>query len=233
MNGKNDVTNQPSTASCNLDLCSSCSLTAASPRGSLVAPCSMSLTEEAAKPTEAPISANVIPFRRKSEMRDDHVSMRSSVRDSVAARQRHPVTVFRQNHVMRPSQSLPSIGARVRYWREKRGLSPSDLAEKTGAGRASTITDLESGRTKKGTFLGKIAQVLRLRLDYLEHDEGEPELQAGTAPAPQESPHWPFSAVPLSELGALNKIERSYLESKMLEALADIKSVRRHNKKNA
>lgn len=191
----------------------------------------MSLTDEAASPTKAPISDNVIPFRRKSEMRDDHVLMPSTLRDSVGLRQRHPVTVFRQNRGMASElDKLTTIGSRVRYWREKRGMSRVELAERVGAGRESTISDLELGKTKKGTFLGPIAQALGLSLDYVLRAEGEPELNAAPLRESSKAEAWLFPNVPRSKLDRLDKIERSYMETKMLDALAEIEEARKRHR---
>jgi transcriptional regulator with XRE-family HTH domain len=213
-------------------LCNSYNFTAASPTGADVRPFSMSLTDEVASPISAPISTNVIPFRRRSEMRDDHVSMPASLRDSVVLCQRHSVTELRQNVGMPRPPELPkltSVGERVAWWREHRGMSRKELAAEVGSS-SSALSDLEHGRTEKGTFLGKIASVLRLNIHYLETGDGEPE-----AAYPQEPPPkpeiWPFAGISPDVLKRYNRIELSYLETKLHEGVADIEAERRKSKK--
>lgn len=216
------------TVSTTLDLCSSNNFSAESPPGALVRPCSMSLTVEGANPTSKPISARVIPFLRRSEMREAQVLMPASLRESVGPRQRQPVTVFRQNlGMLGEAKKLESIGDRVRHWREKRGLSRAELAKLVGAGRETTISSIELGTIKKGSFLGAIAKVLKLNLDYVLTGEGDPEMSAPASAGAPRTDSWLFPNVPRSKLEKLDKIERSYIETKMLEALADIEAERK------
>lgn len=61
--------------------------------------------------------------------------------------------------------SLP-VGARIRYYRERLGLSQDELALRVGAAQ-QTIQSLESGKIKKSTFLPHIAKALGVSLDHL------------------------------------------------------------------
>lgn len=216
------------------DLCSSYNRNAASPRGSFVRSCSMSLMEEAASPTDSPISARVIPaFFRRSDIRSAHVFMPPSLRESVATSQRRPVTVNRENGAMPRPKDMPddllTIGKRVRWWREHhRRISRKDFAKKCGMG-VTTLSDLELDRTVKGSFLHVIAANLGLNPHYLETGKGEPE-SGQPQEFPAEPTPWPFPAIPRSKLEKLNRIERSYAETKLREALADIEAERKHTK---
>jgi transcriptional regulator with XRE-family HTH domain len=62
--------------------------------------------------------------------------------------------------------SLPTLGARVRFYRERLGLSQDELALSVGAAQ-QTIQSLESGKIRKSTFLPHIAKALGVDLDYL------------------------------------------------------------------
>ena len=59
--------------------------------------------------------------------------------------------------------NLPTIGARVRYYRERLGLSQEELALQVGAAQ-QTIQSLESGKIRKSTFF---SQLLILRVNSL------------------------------------------------------------------
>jgi len=214
------------------DLCSSYNFSAASPRGSLVRPHSISLTEDGARPTIVPISARVSPVERRSDMRDAHVLMGRSLRVPVDRCQRPPVTALRDNRGMpRPSEmpdNLDTIGARVRWWRRYRRHSVQKFAKMCGMA-PSTLTDLELNRTQKGKSLHLIAARLRLHANYLETGKGEPEIDF--VQGPSEDGDWPLPAVQKQRLDDLNMIERAYAENKLLEALADIDAERRKSKK--
>lgn len=62
--------------------------------------------------------------------------------------------------------NLLPIGARVRYYRERLGLSQDELAMRVGAAQ-QTIQSLESGKIKKSTFLPHIAKELGIDVDHL------------------------------------------------------------------
>lgn len=216
------------------DLCSSWSLNAASPLGSPVRPCSMSLTAEGDRPTTWPIAARVIPMPRRSETRDDHVIAAAvicpSLRHAVDFSQRLPVTVIRNNYGMPRPPDMPdnlnTVGKRVSWWRKRRKISRTTLAKKVGYKSTSGLSDLELGESKGSERLHLIAAELGLRAHYLEYGTGEPE-----ADSPQEAPphpeEWLFPTISPSRLRKLNKIERGYLETEMLKVLADIDTARR------
>lgn len=126
--------------------------------------------------------------------------------------------------------SLDTVGKRVRWWREYRKLSRKDVA-KACSMSPTALSDLELDRTSKGTSLHLIAAKLRLSAHYLETGKGEPEAEFA-----QEAPTdavWPFPAVPLHRFDKLNLIERSYAETKLLEALQEIEAERRKAKRQA
>lgn len=62
--------------------------------------------------------------------------------------------------------NLLPLGARVRYYRERLGLSQDELAMRVGAAQ-QTIQSLESGKIKKSTFLPHIAKELGVDVDHL------------------------------------------------------------------
>lgn len=63
-------------------------------------------------------------------------------------------------------QNLQTMGARVRYYRERLGLSQDELALRVGAAQ-QTIQSLESGKIRKSTFLPQIAKTLGVDFDTL------------------------------------------------------------------
>lgn len=216
-----------------IDRCRESNLSAASPRGAPLLPCSMSLTDEAAIPMREPISDSVSPVDRRSEMRDAHVVMLPSLRVPVELSQRRPVTGVRENCGMpRPKEmpnTLDTIGKRVRWWREYRKITRKSLAKSCDMS-ATALSDLELDRTEKGSFLHVIAANLRLNPHYLQTGKGEPEAEFTQEPPVQESA-WPLPGVARHRLEKLNPIERSYAESALLTALAEIETERRKTKK--
>ena len=207
------------------DLCSSSSFKAASPRGADDLPCSMSLTADGDNPTKPPISAKVIPIglALRSDMREAHVLMGATLRKPVTDCQRQPVTEFRENTAMPRPLGLPrfdTVGTRIRWWREHRERDRREFARAVGI-PYSTLADLENDRAKSTKKLRKIAEELRLRIEYLETDEGEPELSF-----PAQSLEWPLPGVPKERLAKLTRTERELLEYKLRAILEDIESDR-------
>lgn len=64
------------------------------------------------------------------------------------------------------SDRADSLGARVRHYRERLGLSQDELASRVGAAQ-QTIQSLESGKIRKSTFLPHIAKELGVDFDDL------------------------------------------------------------------
>lgn len=155
-------------------------------------------------------------------------------RDVTAARnfcQRLPVTEFRHtDHMPRPIDlpAFNAIGARVRYWREKRKISRKDLAKRTKQSY-SALSDLENGNSLDSERLDLLALELRLNPVYLRTDKGDPE-----APAHPSGPE----ATPSSWLGQvhaleLDEIEETYLAAQVQQALQTIENARnrKHQKR--
>jgi len=215
------------------DLCRESSLSAASPRGALVRPHSISLIEDAVSPTRSPISLSVKPVERRSEMRDAHVVMQPSLRNSEITCQRKTVTAFRNNSFMPRPKDMPnldSVGRRIRWWREYRKMSQGELAKGVKISQG-TLSDLENDRQAGSGKLHLMAAKLGLNPHYLETGKGEPE--ADFPQEPQSEPvDWPFESISPAKLAKLNMIERSYAETKLLEALAEIEAERRKSKKS-
>lgn len=63
-------------------------------------------------------------------------------------------------------ENLQTMGARVRHYRERLGLSQEELAWRVGAAQ-QTIQSLESGKIRKSTFLPQIAKTLGVDFDTL------------------------------------------------------------------
>lgn len=63
-------------------------------------------------------------------------------------------------------ENLQTMGARVRHYRERLGLSQEELAWRVGAAQ-QTIQSLESGKIRKSTFLPQIAKTLGVDFDIL------------------------------------------------------------------
>lgn len=216
------------------DLCSSYNRNAASPFGSAVRPHSISLTAEGDRPTSEPMAANVMPVDRRSATRDDQVAsvvISQSLRSTVARGQRLAVTAFRDNSVMPRPPELPkdlnTIGKRVRWWREFRKMSRATLAKRAGYKSVSGLSDLELGESHASEKLHLIAAILGLNAHYIETGDGEPESAFPQEPPPLAD-DWPLPAIPRTRLRKLTKIERSYVETRILEALAEIESERRN-----
>lgn len=65
-----------------------------------------------------------------------------------------------------PEERLLTMGARVRHYRERLGVSQDELALRVGAAQ-QTIQSLESGKIRKSTFLPHIARELGVDFDTL------------------------------------------------------------------
>src|SRR6185503_11859115 len=215
------------------DLCSSYNRTAGVPVGSDVLPCSMSLTAEGDSPISSPISASVIsPSRRRSEMNEakGYEVMPPSLRPTVDSRQRLPVTAVRNNYDMpRPPEmpkNLDTVGKRVRWWREFNKIKRGALAKRVGYSY-SGLSDFELDESGASEKLHLIAAELKLNPHYHETGDGEPEATHPQDPPPPDN-EWPFPSIARSRLKRLNKIERSYLETELLKALAEIEAERRN-----
>jgi transcriptional regulator with XRE-family HTH domain len=161
-------------------------------------------------------------------MRVDQVDI---ARDSTVPRngsQRLPVTEFRHNGDMSRPPDLPhfdTIGARIKWWRKKRGIERSDLAKRIGQ-KPSTLADLESGRSKDSQRIDLIAMHLGLNPVYLRTDKGDPEgaPQPMVADGPSE---WPL----LTRLRDLDEIEQGYFEIQAQQLLQNIENARHRKHK--
>jgi len=149
--------------------------------------------------------------------------------ESTAARsicQRLPATDFRDNTDMPRPAELPkfeTIGARIRWWREYRGLGRKELAKLTHQAY-STLADLESGRSNQSEKLDLIAVHLKLNPFYLRTDKGDPE--ATTATAEPHSTDWPLERSLLAQVQDLDDIELVYFATQAREALQNIENAR-------
>ncbi|OAI17047.1 hypothetical protein A1359_00380 [Methylomonas lenta] len=74
-----------------------------------------------------------------------------------------------------PEENLQTMGARVRHYRERLGLSQEELALRVGAAQ-QTIQSLESGKIRKSTFLPHIAKALGVDFDALLLGKAQPQV---------------------------------------------------------
>jgi len=93
----------------------------------------------------------------------------------------------------RMEEDLDSVGGRLRYAREKRGLKQDQLAKMSRVTQ-STISKLEKGTTQETTKLSTLARALRTPLDWI-------ELRRGPEPA-WEDPDAAHSPLPHSDVSA-------------------------------
>lgn len=69
----------------------------------------------------------------------------------------------RKSNIREQIQQKP-IGWQIKFWREKRGLSQSELSEKIGASGKQAIYQYESGkRVPNAEIIAKIAKALNVR----------------------------------------------------------------------
>lgn len=210
--------------------CKASSFKAASPPGSAVRPCSMSLTEEGARPMRPPISDKVMPLARRSETRVAHVLMEPSLRYPVDETQRQPVTGFREYALMAQKPTHPTfstVGERIVYWRELRGMKRPELA-RLAKMAYSTLAGIEDGDQKNSSKLPIIGTILRVNPYYLSTGLGDPE-DMTVPPADIELESWPFP-FKRSELLDLDPVELELAGFKFEQVLRDIKSKRQKHK---
>jgi len=89
-----------------------------------------------------------------------------------------------QSPPLLPEQDAPdeiTVGVRVRYYRERLGLSQEELALRVGAAQ-QTIQSLESGKIRKSTFLPSIAKELGVDFDALLFGGEQPGFAPGARP---------------------------------------------------
>lgn len=207
------------------DRCSESNLSAESPFGDPIRSCSISETVDAASPITPPISAKVIPFARRSVMREAQVTsgiVAQSLRDTVTETQRHPITTLRESMDMARPPDLPKfdeLGARIAYWRKKRGWDRRDLAKRAKI-PYSTLAGIEKGSQKSATKVPQIAAALGLNPLYLNTDKGDPE-----AGAPPELLDWPFPFA-REELNDFDPNELELAGMKLQVILEDIRKKR-------
>ncbi|WP_227105098.1 helix-turn-helix domain-containing protein [Chromobacterium rhizoryzae] len=77
---------------------------------------------------------------------------------------------------------MRTLGTRIKAEREKRGWTQEVLARKAGVG-ATTITDIETGRSRATTKLVDIARALSVNPQWLETGTGPRE----PVPAPENT----------------------------------------------
>jgi transcriptional regulator with XRE-family HTH domain len=125
----------------------------------------------------------------------------------------------------RPAElpKLETIGARIKWWREYRGMGRKELAKLTHQAY-STLADLESGRSSQSEKLDLVAAHLKLNPFYLRTDKGDPEATVATAEPPVSD--WPLDRSLLAQVRDLDDIEMVYFAIQAKEALQNIENAR-------
>lgn len=211
---------------------SSCSFTAASPRGSFERPCSKSDTDEGANPMQAPISPSVMPSSRRSEIREAHVFMSPSLRVPVDLCQRHPVTAIRKNVHMQKAVGYPRdghLGSRIRWWRKHRKMSRAQLAKLSGV-PYSTIAEIENEKQHSSTKVTMLAGALVINPSYLATGSGNPE-DLTAVPVPSAVETW--SIIDPDLVSDFDDNERELLALKTVRYAEEIRARRQAPKKRA
>jgi len=112
-----------------------------------------------------------------------------------------------------------TLGARIVYWRQRRGWDRSELAKRAKI-PYSTLAGIEDGDQKTSTKVPQIAAALGLNPVYLATDRGDPE---GTAPPVDDS--WPFP-FPREELLDLDPVELELAGLKLQKIIEEIRAKR-------
>jgi len=213
--------------------CKESSLSAASPVGDLLRPCSKSQTACGDNPILLPIAPRVSPLLRKSEIRDDQVFMiPPSVRHPVHTGKRHLVTDVRDNADMAVGASEPdfrTLAGRLKYWVERRKEEKLYGSYKALA-RACTvstshISDLINGHQKSSTKLASIAAALRINAFWLESGKGE-ALDLKSIPQPPSPSSHLLDLVPDPEVADFSETEIKLLQFKIRESVREIRDMR-------
>lgn len=71
---------------------------------------------------------------------------------------------------------MQNLAERLRWARNRMGLSQSELAEEAGLTQA-TVNKLESGKNKSTSSIVELADALKVRIHWLHTGHGAPELE--------------------------------------------------------
>lgn len=112
-----------------------------------------------------------------------------------------------------------TLGARIVYWRERRGWDRSELAKRAKI-PYSTLAGIEDGDQKTSTKVPQLAAALGLNPIYLATGKGDPEGQG----APPED-YWPFS-FPRDELFELDQVELELVDLKLQKIIEETRAKR-------
>lgn len=112
-----------------------------------------------------------------------------------------------------------TLGARIVYWRERRGWDRSELAKRAKI-PYSTLAGIEDGDQKTSTKVPQIAAALGLNPVYLATGRGDPE---GVAAPTDEI--WPFP-FPREELLDLDPVELELAGLKLQRIIEEIRAKR-------
>ena len=218
----------PSATRPHLAACNESSFSAASPLGSALLPFCKSQMEEGERPTESPISSRVMPRFRRSRMRDDHVFMPRIVRNPVLHCQRDSVTAVRDNKYMRKFKHYReciTLGDRIVFWREARGLKQAQLARLLRI-PTSSLSEIENNGQRNSAKTPMIAAALEINAQYLASGEGDP-LDVKAVPAPHDAVGELARMVLPEDLAKLTQTEFALAQFQVREVVNDILKARK------
>lgn len=124
-----------------------------------------------------------------------------------------------------------TIGGRIREWREKRGMTVSELARLSTLA-SSTLYDLERGSSKTTTKLHLIAAALRVNVHYLETGKGSAEDLTVRETALHYTVGWPFT-FPSHRFEALSPGQKRSIEAVVEELVTKFEGGRPHRHKKS
>ncbi|MBX6381483.1 MAG: helix-turn-helix transcriptional regulator [Microbispora sp.] len=115
------------------------------------------------------------------------------------------------------------LGDRIVYWRERRGMTRSQLARLAKV-PYSTLAEIESNKQKSTTKITQLAGALRVNAHYLATGKGNPE-DLTSGPAESDSSDWPFP-IDRSELMDLDEVELELVGLKLQKIVDEIRAKR-------
>lgn len=123
-------------------------------------------------------------------------------------RERKPPKNKTQRDAPSSLEETVNLGSRVAYWREKRGLSQIQLAERIAGLSQQALSALESRDSKTSEVAAQLADVLGISLHWLVSGSGKPE--------PQD---WPFPGIDRSRFDALSRDQQIEIQGLVRERI--------------
>lgn len=114
-----------------------------------------------------------------------------------------------------------ALGARLRYYRLKAGISQQDLAAASGVDNG-TISALENRDSDRSKFFLPLAKALGLTIDQLADDSADHPINPGFVPPSLPTPQhqiaetvplgWPFRTISWKQYAQLSQAEKDLIE---------------------